>query len=235
MLNFHFSPRTNKENDSFLHNLICPAWPCTCVMLYTYIHAHAISLPCSSLYAATHNAEAARHGSALFLLLSLSHPQASCFGLPSPFSDLWRSPQLLFVIPRRARSPSEGIFSQLKPLAPNCSPPDVHLLASRHRDISPHGDRNTQAPRICTFQKAFPFPSLIPVTLKKLPTATLLRGGFCNFSILKVNFGKDLKYRERRRMVLLVGVNPGLWVTFLPRHNPCVWPPEVSSSLFYVK
>lgn len=174
--------------------------------------------PCpAALSAATHKAEAARHGSALFLLLSLSHPQPSCFCLPSPFSDLCRSPQLHFVNPRGARSPSEVFFSQLKPLVPNCSSPDVHLLAPRPYDISPQGAQDTKVPWVC-----FPFPSLNPITLKKLPIATLLQGGFYNLSILNTDFGKDLKYRERRWMVLSVGVNPGLRVTFLPRHNPCV-------------
>lgn len=32
-------------------------------------------------------------------LLSLSYPQSSCLCLPSPFSDVCRSPQLLFVNP----------------------------------------------------------------------------------------------------------------------------------------
>lgn len=39
------------------------------------------------------------HGSALFSLLSLSHPQPPCLCLPSPFSDPCRSPQLLFFNP----------------------------------------------------------------------------------------------------------------------------------------
>jgi len=140
MQNFHFSPRTNKQNDSFLHNFICPAQPRTSAILHTSIHAHA-----SSLHAATHKAEAARHGSVLFLLLSFSHPQPSCFSFLSPFSDLRRSPQLLFVNPSRARSPSEVIFSQLKPLAPKCSPPNVPLLAPRHCD-SPQGAQDARVP-----------------------------------------------------------------------------------------
>lgn len=71
-------------------------------------------------------------------------------------------------------------------------------------------------PGFATFQKAFPFPSLNPALLKKLLIATFHQGGFCNFPILNTDFGKDVKYRESRWMVLSVGVNPGLRVTFLP-------------------
>lgn len=95
--------------------------------------------------------------------------------------------------------------------------------------------RTPQSPGSATSQKAFPSPSLIPVTLMTSPIAALLQGAFSKLSILNMDFGEDVKYRERRWMVLMVEVNPGLQVTLLPCHNPCTGPPWVSSSLSYVK
>lgn len=160
-------------------------------------------------------------------------PLASASHRHSPISaDLPSSFLLTQGGPEAPLRPSSHNWNLWPPTAPH---PTFISWPQGTVTLVPKVLKTPKSPGFATFQKAFPFPSLIPVMLKKLRIATLLQGGFCNFSILNVDFRKDLKYRERRRMVLSVGVNPGLRVTFLPWHNPCVWPPEVSSSLSYVK
>lgn len=144
--------------------------------------------------------------SSSFLSTMLS-PRASAS--PSPFSHLCRSPQLLFVNPSRARSPSKVVFSQLKPLDPNCSPCNVHSWHEGTVTLAFTVLKTPKFPMFASFRKTFPFPSLIPITLKKLPIKTLLQGDFCNFSLLSMDFGKDLKSRETRWMVLSVGLIQG--------------------------
>lgn len=123
--------------------------------------------------------------------------------------------------PLQSRFVSCEGFSQLKLLSTS---------APTANSISPRVAPGLKFLAFPTLQKAFPHPFLSPVALKIRPVTQLLQGGFCSSSITIADVGKDLKHTGRRWM----GVNPGLWVTFLPDTSP-VSPPRVPAALPRVK
>lgn len=84
--NFHFTPRTTKTT---AFDTAQPAQHDHGHVSFTHTPM-AMPGPCSSNEAMVQLSSP---------LLSLSYPQSSCLCLPSPFSDVCRSPQLLFVNP----------------------------------------------------------------------------------------------------------------------------------------
>lgn len=107
-------------------------------------------------------AEAARCGSALFPFVApILNPLASASHCHSPVSA---DPPSICLLTQGKQQLLWCCLLTTETSGSQLPPPDVHLLASRHWDISPRGAQNAKVPWVCHLPENLFFPISHPCT-----------------------------------------------------------------------